>query len=134
MDDSDRTILIVDDDDDQRTMVAEVLRRAGYVVTNAASGPEACQLALQVLPHLVIMDIGMPEMDGLTTVWKMRKHEELSTVPVIILTAYDSYDLRDEAASAGCCEYLTKPFGPEELQELVNRRLTPSPSAPTGKY
>lgn len=125
MDENDRTILVVDDDDDQRTMVGEILRRAGYAVTNAASGQEACQLALRILPHLVIMDIGMPEMDGLTTVWKMRKHEELSTVPVIILTAYDSYDLRGEAASAGCQGYLTKPFELEELQQMVSRAMDP---------
>lgn len=120
---SDRTILVVDDDDDLRMMVGEFLRRAGYVVTNAASGPEAYSLALQKLPSLIIMDIGMPEMDGLATLWKMRKHEGLATVPVIILTAYDSYDLRGEAASAGCHDFLTKPFEPEELQQLVSRAM-----------
>ena len=125
MSNSDRTIMVVDDDDDLRTMVGEILRRSGYVVTNAANGQEACQLALQILPHLVIMDIGMPEMDGLTTIWKMRKHEELSTVPVIILSAYDSYDLRGEAASAGCQGYLTKPFELEELQQMVIRAMDP---------
>ena len=101
--------MVVDDDDDLRTMVEEILRRAGYVVICAASGQEAYPLALETLPDLIMMDIGMPEMDGLTTLWKMRKHDELATVPVIILTAYDSYDLRGEAASTGCHSYLTKP-------------------------
>lgn len=119
----DQTIMIVDDDDDLRTMVEQILSRAGYAVVGASSGQDAHPLALKTLPALIIMDIGMPETDGLTTLWEMRKHDELSTVPVIILTAYESYDLRGEAASAGCQSYLTKPFEPVELKEMVNRLL-----------
>ncbi|MGI8917666.1 MAG: response regulator [Pyrinomonadaceae bacterium] len=119
-----RTIMVVDDDDDLRSMVEGLLRRAGYVVVGVASGYEAHSLALKTLPALIIMDIGMPGMDGLTTVWKMRKHDELATVPVIIMTAYESYDLRGEAASAGCHKYLTKPFEPAELKALVNQILS----------
>ena len=121
---NDRTIMVVDDDDDLRAMVEQILRKSGYVVVGAASGQDAHPLALKTLPALIIMDIGMPEMDGLTTLWKMRKHDELATVPVIILTAYDSYDLRGEAASTGCNGYLTKPFEPTELKEMVNKLLS----------
>ena len=116
--------MVVDDDDDLRTMVEELLRRAGYVVLSAASGQEAYTLALETLPDLIMMDIGMPEMDGLTTLWKMRQHDELAQVPVIILTAYESYDLRGEAVSTGCQGYMTKPFDPSELKQLVNRLLS----------
>ncbi len=66
----------------------------------------------------------MPGMDGLATVWQMRKHDELATVPVIIPTAYDSYDLRGEAVSAGSQNYLTKPFEPVELKQLVDKLLS----------
>ena len=118
-----RTIMVVDDDDDLRSMVEGLLRGAGYDVVGAASGYEAHPLALKTLPALIILDIGMPAMDGLTTLWRMRKHDELATVPVIILTAYDSYDLRGEAASVGCHNYLTKPFEPLELKALVNKLL-----------
>jgi DNA-binding response OmpR family regulator len=121
---NDRTIMVVDDDDDLRTMVESLLRRAGYHVVGVSSGQDAQPLALKTLPALIIMDIGMPEMDGLTTLWKMREHDELATVPVIILTAYDSYDLRSEAVSTGCHSYLTKPFEPVELKELVNKLLS----------
>jgi DNA-binding response OmpR family regulator len=120
----DRTIMVVDDDDDLRTMVEGFLRRAGYVVVGAASGQDAHSLAIKTMPALIILDIGMPGMDGLTTLWKMRKHDELATVPVIILTAYESYDLRGEAASVGCHTYLTKPFEPVELKALVNQLLS----------
>ena len=130
---SESTILVVDDDDDLRTMVGEILRPTGHVVIGAATGQEAYSMAVEKLPSLIIMDIGMPEMDGLSTLWKMRKHEGLATVPVIVLTAYDSYDLRGEAASAGCHEYLTKPFEPEELQELVNRGIDSLAVSTNGK-
>lgn len=124
MSNTDRTIMVVDDDDDLRTMVGELLRRAGYLVVSAASGPEAYSLALKTAPDLIMMDIGMPGMDGFTTLWEMRKHEELANVPVIILTAYESYDLRGEAASSGCQAYMTKPFEPIELKQVVNRLLS----------
>ena len=117
------TIMVVDDDDDLRTLVEGLLRNAGYAVIGVGSGHEAHPLALKTLPDLIILDIGMPGMDGLTTLWKMRKHDELATVPVIILTAYESYDLRGEAASAGCHTYLTKPFEPVELKALVSKLL-----------
>lgn len=120
---SDRTIMVVDDDEDLRALVGEFLRKSGYVVIVAASGQDACPLALKTLPSLIIMDIGMPGEDGLTALWEMRKHDELATVPVIILTAYESYDLRGEAASAGCHTYMTKPFEPLELREVVNQLL-----------
>ena len=123
MDNTDRTIMVIDDDDDLRAMVGEFLRKSGYLVVAAASGQDARPLALKTLPSLIILDIGMPGEDGLTTLWEMRKHDELSTVPVIILTAYESYDLRGEAASAGCHTYMTKPFEPLELRELVNQLL-----------
>lgn len=116
--------MVVDDDDDLRTMVEGFLRRAGYVVVGAASGQDAHSLALKTMPALIILDIGMPGMDGLTTLWKMREHDELATVPVIILTAYESYDLRSEAASVGCHTYLTKPFEPVELKALVSQLLS----------
>jgi DNA-binding response OmpR family regulator len=126
MHNSDQTIMVVDDDDDLRALVAEALRKTGYLVVSVASGREAYSLARKTAPDLIMMDIGIPEMDGLATLWKMREHEELAKVPVIILTAYDSYDLRGEAASAGCQIYLTKPFEPSELKQVVNKLLSQS--------
>jgi CheY-like chemotaxis protein len=116
-------ILVVDDDEDLRTMVEVILRGRGYRVVSAASGAEAYNLAVTEAPDLVLMDIGMPDVDGLATVWKMREDPALAEVPVVIITAYDSYDLRGEAASAGCKGYLTKPFEPDQLREVVRQIL-----------
>jgi two-component system cell cycle response regulator DivK len=69
------------------------------------------------------MDIAMPHVDGLTAVWQMREHPALAEIPVVILSAYDSYDLRAEAASTGCQGYLTKPVEPDQLKTLIKQVL-----------
>ena len=125
-DNNNMTILVVDDDEDLRLLVMQMLRAEGYSVIGAASGAEAERLALQDVPDLIVMDIGMPGVDGLTTIWRMRENAELVEVPIIILTAYDSYDLRSEAASAGCQGYLTKPLEVMELSAKVKQVLEKS--------
>jgi CheY-like chemotaxis protein len=113
------TIMIVDDDDDVRGMIAQFLHSIGYQVIQAENSSEAQRHALESLPELILMDIGMPHVDGLTAVWKMRERPELSEIPVVILSAYDSYDLRAEAASTGCQGYLTKPVEPDHLKTVI---------------
>lgn len=116
-------ILIVDDDDDLRAMVEVILTGRGYRVVGASSGAQAYAVAVVETPDLILMDIGMPDVDGLSTVWRMRENSTLVEVPVVIITAYDSYDLRSEAASAGCKGYLTKPFEPNQLRDVVQQIL-----------
>ena len=123
LDNNDMTIMVVDDDDEVRLLIMRILQIEGYRQIGAASGVEAHQRALEDTPDLILMDIGMPRMDGLTTLWKMREHPELAHVPVVIISAYDSYDLRGEAASAGCQGYLTKPIDPADLRAMVKRVL-----------
>ncbi len=120
-----QTILVVDDDDDIRFLLAELLRREGYCVVEASSGVEAERAALKQIPQLILMDIGMPGLDGLSTVWRMREHPEIANVPVVIVSAYDAYDLRGEAAAQGCKGYLTKPLEVKELRSLVGEILHP---------
>ncbi len=115
--------MVVDDDDEVRLLIMRMLQIEGYRQVGAASGAEAHQRALDDTPDLILMDIGMPRMDGLTVLWKMREQPELAHVPVIIISAYDSYDLRGEAASAGCQGYLTKPIDPADLEAMVRRVL-----------
>lgn len=117
------TVLVVDDDDDIRSLVSQMLRKEGYCVLEASSGAEAELAAISKTPQLILMDIGMPGLDGLSVVWRLRQHPEIANVPVVIVTAYDSFDLRAEAAAAGCRGYLTKPMEPRELISLVSEVL-----------
>lgn len=118
-----RTVLVVDDSDDIRFLISEMLRRKGYMVIEASSSAEAERAALDQVPDLILMDISMPGLDGLSEVWRLREHPEVVNVPVVIISGYDTYELRGEAAAQGCRGYLTKPVAPEELTSLVSKIL-----------
>jgi two-component system cell cycle response regulator DivK len=118
-----RTILVVDDDDDIRFVHSEVLRREGYNVIEASCAAEAEGAALDQVPDLILMDIALPGLDGLSEVWRLREHPQIANVPVVIVSAYDAYDLRGEAAAQGCRGYITKPVEPEGLTSLVREIL-----------
>ncbi len=117
------TVMVVDDDDDIRLLMSQLLGEEGYRVVTAGSSDEAQRCALEHVPELILMDIGMPDVDGLSAVWQMRQHQELADVRIVIISAYDSYDLRAEAASAGCHGYLTKPLDADDLKAMVKEVL-----------
>ena len=120
------TILVVDDDDDIRLLMVQLLRTQGYRVTEASTAGEAESNALQNPPHLILMDLSMPGTDGLTAIWNIRKQPAMAAVPVIIVSAHDAFDLRAEAAAAGCCGYLTKPLDTIQLQTAIKSALEAS--------
>jgi CheY-like chemotaxis protein len=116
-------ILIVDDDDDTRYLISRVLSDEGYRVVEARGGSEAVQLALEQTPDLILMDIAMPRVDGLSTVWELRGRPGLANVPIVIMSGYDTYDLRAESAAAGCGDYLEKPLDIDKLRAIVRNSL-----------
>jgi DNA-binding response OmpR family regulator len=122
------TVMVVDDNDEVRLLLTQFLWSSGYRVIAAESAFEAERLALESIPQLILMDIGMPHVDGLSTIWRMRDHAELANVPVVIISACDSYDLRAEAAGAGCKGYLQKPVETEELKALMEQVLHDHPA------
>lgn len=120
-------VLVVEDDPD----VAEVLRvlftRAGYRVTNSPDGRSALRSAYQQRPDLVVLDIGLPEMDGWLVLERLR---ELTDVPVLVLTARDHEAEKVRGLRSGADDYLTKPFHNAELLarvEALLRRRTGTP-------
>ncbi len=125
-------MLVVDDD----TMVAEVvstyLQRAGFVVSQAASGNEALDLVAAWAPDLVVLDLTLPDLDGLAVCRRIRVHR--SILPVIILTARGDEDERVLGLQTGADDYVTKPFSPRELVLRVQSvlRRADSERAPAG--
>lgn len=117
------TIMVVDDDHDIRSLIAQLLQSQGYNVTEAGSASEAETCASRNPPQLILMDLSMPGADGLRSIWNIRKQASMATVPIIIVSAYDAFDLRAEAAAAGCCGYLTKPFDPDQLKTMIKSAL-----------
>jgi CheY-like chemotaxis protein len=114
-------VLVVDDFDEARRMLAEYLETAaGFSVETAADGREAIELAQRVRPGVVVMDLAMPVMDGVTAIKELKANSETRDIPVVVLTAFRSEDdLPQRALAAGCAEVLTKPV---DLQ-LLERRL-----------
>lgn len=118
-----RTILVVDDFDDTRLMMRLWLERRGYRVIEAADGLQAFEVARRESPDLIIMDIEMPGLDGLAATRKLRLEEHLREVPVVAVSAYGEAHWRDRAIEAGCNEYVSTPFDPTELSNLITSLL-----------
>src|ERR671925_558906 len=113
-------ILVVDDDADIRGLVRELLERRGFAVTEATDGRQALQQLYDDRPDLVVLDVGMPGMDGWTTLERIR---ELSNVPVVMLTARAGELEKTRGLRGGADDYVTKPFGRQELLARIEALL-----------
>ncbi len=123
-------ILIVDDEPDVLELVGFNLRKAGFEIVTAANGAEALKQARDASPDLIVLDLMMPEIDGLEVSKLLRGDASLSDIPIIMLTAKASESDRILGLELGADDYLTKPFSPRELllriKNLLGRpRTTP---------
>jgi CheY-like chemotaxis protein len=112
-------ILIVDDFDDTRLLLRTWLEKKGFRVAEAENGNQAVTEAENLSPDLIIMDVEMPELDGLSATRKLRTMKNFQTVPILAVSAYGADQFRAEALAAGCDEYVSTPFEPEELERLI---------------
>jgi Response regulator containing CheY-like receiver, AAA-type ATPase, and DNA-binding domains len=123
-------ILFVDDDPIMHRLYKTHVERAGYEWIGANGGREAIEATACVTPSLAIVDLMMPEMDGLSTVAELRKGEATKTMPVIVITGEQGYyGRRAEFADAGAAAFMMKPFGPKQLLETISRLLETSAAA-----
>ena len=119
LNDSRRTILVVDDFDDTRLLLRTWLQKKGFRVVEAENGNRAVAAAEHDRPDLIIMDVEMPELDGLAATRMIRKLENFAGVPIVAVSAYGADQYREHALAAGCTEYVSTPFEPEELERLI---------------
>jgi two-component system cell cycle response regulator DivK len=122
------TILVVEDFEDNRFMMRRLLEMSGYHVVEAVNGEEAVTIACRELPKLILMDLSLPQLDGLAATRRIRQHAELRDVPIVAVSAHDTADFHAEALAAGCNDYVTKPIDFDELEALLNRLLPKSSS------
>ncbi|HWR45124.1 sigma 54-interacting transcriptional regulator [Sporomusa sp.] len=115
------TVMVVDDEDSVRKLLSAVLKREGYQVVCAESGEEALSKFKTLQPDLIIMDIRMPNIDGITAFKEMRKLSQ--NVTVILMTAYAAVETAVEAIKLGAFDYVIKPFDIEEVKLLTNRAI-----------
>lgn len=120
MDDALRTILVADDEPVNRALIQRRLEREGYRVLTAKNGSEAVRMTKESLPDLVILDIMMPEMDGLDACRLIKDSEETRDIPVIFLSARDETEMKVSGLTLGANDYISKPFKAEELLARVH--------------
>jgi two-component system, sensor histidine kinase and response regulator len=112
-------ILIVDDNQTNRQLLIDMLLPLGYEMQQAENGQQALDMVEESSPSVVLMDISMPVMDGITATRHIRKMPGHEKLPVIAVTAYARDVYEDEAMDAGCNAYLTKPLDIDLLYSLV---------------
>jgi len=116
-------ILIVDDYEDNRQMMRKLLEMIGYRVLEADNGLDALRLTQQERPSLIIMDLGLPLLSGTEAARMIHETPETSEIPIIVLSAYDAADARDDAIASGCRGYLTKPVDYAKLEKIIRTLL-----------
>ena len=117
------TILAVDDSASMRQMVAFTLKQAGHEVVEAEDGQKALAAAKGKAFNLVISDVNMPVMDGITLIKELRALPNYKFTPILMLTTEAGADKKQEGKAAGATGWIVKPFNPEQLLSTVNRVL-----------
>jgi len=121
-----KQILVVDDDQLMHRLFQHHLEKAGYKMVSAMNGREALDLAARQPPSLIVMDIMMPDIDGLAALRELKKNDATKSIPVIIITANSNQLAKQESANSGAAIFLTKPFSPTQLLNEIRRILPPS--------
>jgi two-component system cell cycle response regulator DivK len=119
----DLTIMVVEDYDDTRVLLRKSLETLGYSVVEASNGQEAVDIADRARPDLILMDLDLPILDGIAATQCIRQKPELTSVPIVALTAYPMSYSHVKAFAKGCDEYMRKPIDMTELERIVARYL-----------
>ena len=117
------TILIVEDNDKNMKLVRDILRHKGYTTLEAVTGGEGVRLAREHRPDLVLMDIQLPDIDGITALREIRKDSALDAIPVLAVSASVMPDEQQKIVTSGFDAYVTKPINLKQFLETVKRFL-----------
>jgi CheY-like chemotaxis protein len=114
-----KTVLLVEDEEDIRVLLRTVLESEGYRVIEATTGKEAVSTAIETVPQLILMDISLPLLDGLSATRQIKAEEGLRDVPIVAVSAY--HTARRRAIQAGCSDLIGKPVDTEEFKTVIRR-------------
>jgi two-component system, chemotaxis family, chemotaxis protein CheY len=116
-----KRVMTVDDSRTMRDMVSFTLKKAGFDVLEAEDGQDALAKLEKTPVDLVITDINMPRMDGITLVTRLRALNAFRSIPILILTTEGGDDKKTQGRAAGATGWIVKPFAPEKLIQVVNK-------------
>lgn len=117
-------ILLVEDNENNRDMLSRRLIRRGFEIELALNGQEAIDMAIKLLPDLILMDMSLPIMDGWEATRQLKASDNVNKIPVIALTAHAMSGDRQKALDAGCDDYETKPVDLHSLLDKINKHLS----------
>jgi CheY-like chemotaxis protein len=120
-----QTILFVEDTTEQRDLVAMFLGMNGYQVEVANNGIEGLAQARELEPDLILLDLGMPKMDGYQMMEELRADETLKDIPVVVISAWAAAKHRERAEAAGADAFITKPFELNHILTMVQKYVSP---------
>ena len=118
------SVLVIEDSASVRRLIEVCLRPLGVQVRSVEDGLLGLEAAIADVPQAIVLDIGLPGMDGWEVLAKLRSGEATRHVKVLVLTAHAQPEMADRAAAKGADSFMTKPFRPEELRESVMELLT----------
>ncbi len=119
-----QTVLIIEDNEQNLYLLTFILNKNGYEVVQARDGHEGIELAGQVIPSLILMDIQLPVMDGYEVARILRSNPALAQVPIVAVTSYAMIGDRERALDAGCSGYMEKPINPETFIADIENYLS----------
>ncbi|HYG10366.1 MAG TPA: response regulator [Pyrinomonadaceae bacterium] len=118
-----RTVLVVDDSSDIRELMRMILQMKNCLVIEAVNGQEAVELAPQVHPNLILMDLSMPVLDGYEATRLLKAQDITQNIPIVAVSAFCDMENQHKAVAAGCVECVSKPIDFTAIGEVVNRYL-----------
>jgi two-component system cell cycle response regulator DivK len=118
-----KRVLLVEDFEDSRFSLSKLLEIEGYEVLEAGDGAEAVDIAINSKPDLILMDLSLPIIDGLSATKQIRENASRNSVPIIALSAHDLIDFQVKARDAGCTDYVTKPVDFTALMTILAKYL-----------
>ena len=126
-------VLIIEDNEQNLYLSTFLLEKHGYEVFQARDGREGIELAGQVIPSIILLDIQLPEMDGYTVAKELRNNQKLADVPIVAVTSYAMIGDRERIIAAGCTGYIEKPINPDTFISQIEEYLQLDPSEKEGK-
>ncbi len=118
-----KKILVIEDNETNLYLIRFILNKSGYEVIEAREGKTGVELAAKEKPDLILMDIQLPDIDGLEATRRVRASEDAGELPIIALTSYAMVGDREKALEAGCTGYIEKPINPETFIAEMEKYL-----------
>jgi CheY-like chemotaxis protein len=123
-------ILVLEDNERNARLVREILQTNGYRLTIARDGLEGLESARTLSPQLILMDMQLPSMDGVTLTQALKRDPATARIPIIAVTAHAMPEHRTRLLEAGCCSYISKPISYRPFLDEIRRVLADKPASP----